>query len=234
MAIVAVTTSNGGDAQKYVDRLEHKSRGATVRLLTPERFASPEEAMDGVSGLVLTGGADIAPARYGQAPDGAQKAQPERDAMEFALFDYATRRNMPTLGICRGMQLVNVAMGGSLIQDLPPGHKALSQSESAMHEVYVAPGSRFAAIIGAGAVYKANSRHHQGLREAQRAPSLMASAYHPEDGVVEALESPEHPWLIAVQCHPEREREVPRSFGKLFDWLAGWAERYEAGEMPQC
>ncbi len=230
MAIVAVTTSNGGNAKNYVDRLE--SRGATVRLLTPERFASPEEAMDGVSGLILTGGGDVDPARYGQDSNGSMGVQPERDAMEFALFDYAARRNMPTLGICRGMQLVNVAMGGSLIQDIP-GH-TLPEFESAMHEVYVAPGSRFAAIIGAGAVYKVNSRHHQGLREAQRAPSLMASAYHPEDGVVEALESPEHPWLIAVQCHPEREREVPRSFGKLFDWLAGWAERYEAGEMPQC
>ncbi len=230
MAIVAVTAAAGGNPKRYVASLE--SRGATARVLTPERFASPEEAMDGASGLLLSGGADIDPARYGQAPDGAHPPQPERDAMEFALFDYATRRNMPTLGICRGMQLVNVAMGGSLIQDVP-GH-TLPDFASARHDVYVAPGSRLAAIIGAGAVYKANSSHHQGLREAQRAPSLMASAYHPEDGLVEALESPGHPWLIAVQCHPERADEVPRSFGKLFDWLEGWAERYEAGEMPQC
>lgn len=233
MAIVAVTAAAGGNPKRYAAALE--SRGATARVLTPERFASPEEAMDGASGLLLSGGADIDPARYGQTPDGAQDPQPKRDAMEFALFDYATRRNMPTLGICRGMQLVNVAMGGSLIQDVPD-HAALPQGESAMHDIYVAPGSRLAAIIGAGAVYHVNSRHHQGLREAQRAPSLMASAYHPEDGLVEALESPEHPWLIAVQCHPERADvdKVPRSFGKLFDWLAGWAERYEAGEMPQC
>ena len=230
MALVAVTDIGGGAALKrYIASLE--SRGASARVLTPERFSSAKEAMDGVSGLLLTGGADIDPARYGQAPDGARESQPERDAMEFALFDYATSRNMPTLGICRGMQLINVAMGGSLIQDIP-GHTLLG-SES-RHEVYVAPGSRLAAIIGAGAVYKTNSRHHQGLREAQRAPSLMASAYHPEDGVVEALESPEHPRLIAVQCHPEREDEVPRSFRKLFDWLAGWAEQYEAGAAPQC
>ncbi len=230
MAVVAVTTGGAGFPKNYVASLE--SRGAEARVIRPEGFASPEEAMDGASGLLLTGGADVDPSRYGQAPNGAHQAEPERDAMEFALFDYAVRRNMPTLGICRGMQLVNVAMGGSLIQDLP-GH-TLPEFESAMHEVYVAPGSRLAAIIGVGAVYKTNSRHHQGLREAQRAPSLMASAFHPGDGLVEALESPAHPWLIAVQCHPERAKEVPRSFGKLFDWLAGWAERYEAGDMPVC
>lgn len=230
MAVVAVTTGSAGFPKNYVESLE--SRGAEARVIRPEGFASPEEAMDGASGLLLTGGADVDPSRYGQTPNGAHQAEPERDAMEFALFDYAVRRNMPTLGICRGMQLVNVAMGGSLIQDLP-GH-TLPEFESAMHEVYVAPGSRLAAIIGAGAVYKTNSRHHQGLREAQRAPSLMASAFHPGDGIVEALESSAHPWLIAVQCHPERAKEVPRSFGKLFDWLAGWAERYEAGDMPIC
>ena len=75
-----------------------------------------------------------------------------------------------------------------------------------------------------------NSRHHQGLQEAQRAPGLLASAYHPDDGVIEALESPGHPRLIGVQCHPERERETPRSFLKLFDWLVGWAERFEADQ----
>jgi len=230
VAVVAVTTGGVGFPKNYVASME--SRGAEARVIRPEGFASPEEAMDGASGLLLTGGADVDPSRYGQAPNGAHQAEPERDAMEFVLFDYAVRRNMPTLGICRGMQLVNVAMGGSLIQDIP-GH-TLPEFESAMHEVYVAPGSRLAAIIGAGAVYKTNSRHHQGLREAQRAPSLMASAFHPGDGVVEALESSAHPWLIAVQCHPERAKEVPRSFGKLFDWLAGWAERYEAGDMPVC
>lgn len=230
MAVIAVTAGSAGKPKNYVASLE--SRGAESRVLRPDGFASPEEAMAGASGLLLTGGPDVDPARYGQAPNGAHQAEPERDAMEFALFDYAVRRNMPTLAICRGMQLVNVAMGGSLLQDIP-GH-TLPEFESAMHEVYVAPGSRFAAIIGAGAVYRINSRHHQGLREAQRAPSLMASAFHPQDGLVEALESSEHPWLIAVQCHPEREKEVPRSFGKLFDWLAGWAERYEAGDMPVC
>lgn len=229
MALIGVTTSNGGSAGRYVASLE--SRGAQARVLTPERFTSLEEAMDGVSGLLLTGGGDVDPALYGEALDGSMGIEPERDEMEMALFRYAIEEDMPTLGICRGMQLINVAMGGRLIQDLP-GH-TLPEFESAVHQVYVSPGSRFGAIIGAGAIYRTNSRHHQGLKEAQRAPSLMASAYHPEDGIVEALESPEHPWLLGVQCHPEREDEVPKSFRKLFEWLAGWAERYEAGEMPR-
>ncbi len=228
MALIGVTTSNGSSAGRYVASLE--SRGAQTRVLTPERFTSIEEAMDGVSGLLLTGGGDVDPALYGEALDGSMGIEPERDEMEMALFRYAIEENMPTLGICRGMQLINVAMGGRLIQDLP-GH-TLPEFQSAVHQVYVSPGSRFGAIIGAGAIYRTNSRHHQGLKEAQRAPSLMASAYHPEDGIVEALESPEHPWLLGVQCHPEREDEVPKSFRKLFEWLAGWAERYEAGEMP--
>ena len=229
MALIGVTASNGSTAKNYVAPLE--SRGAQARVLTPERFTSIEEAMDGVSGLLLTGGGDVDPALYGEALDGSMGIEPERDEMEMALFRYAIEEDMPTLGICRGMQLINVAMGGRLIQDLP-GH-TLPEFQSAVHQVYVSPGSRFGAIIGAGAIYRTNSRHHQGLKEAQRAPSLMASAYHPEDGIVEALESPEHPWLVGVQCHPERENEVPKSFGKLFEWLAGWAERYEAGDMPR-
>ena len=229
MALIGVTTSNGSSAGRYVASLE--SRGAQTRVLTPERFTSIEDAMDGVSGLLLTGGGDVDPALYGEALDGSMGIEPERDGMEMALFRYAIEEDMPTLGICRGMQLINVAMGGRLIQDLP-GH-TLPEFQSAVHQVYVSPGSRFGAIIGAGAIYRTNSRHHQGLKEAQRAPSLMASAYHPEDGIVEALESPEHPWLLGVQCHPEREDEVPKSFRKLFEWLAGWAERYEAGDMPR-
>ena len=229
MALIGVTASSDRAAKNYVASVE--ARGAQARVLTPERFTSLEEAMDGVSGLLLTGGGDIDPALYGEALDGSIGIEPERDEMEMALFRYAIEEDMPTLGICRGMQLINVAMGGRLIQDLP-GH-TLPEFQSAVHQVYVSPGSRFGAIIGAGAIYRTNSRHHQGLKEAQRAPSLMASAYHPEDGIVEALECPEHPWLVGVQCHPEREDEVPKSFGKLFEWLTGWAERYEAGDMPK-
>ena len=234
MPLIAVTATSPREAEPYAASIT--SRGGDVRVLTPKTYTTLDDALDGVSGLLLSGGYDIQPSLYGEQPQpgGAGQTYPERDAMETALLLCAVERDMPTFGICRGMQLINVAMGGKLIQDLPAhtiGYPPPSET-SAMHPVYVSPGSRFGAIIGAGAIYRANSRHHQGFKEAQRAPGLMACAYSPDDGIIEAVESPEHPWLIGVQCHPEREREVPKSFLKLFDWLIGWAERYEAGDMP--
>ncbi len=224
MPLIAVTASKERHAASYAASVQ--ARGGDVRVLTPDVYGGLEEALDGVSGLLLTGGADVDPALYGEAPDGAMEPHPERDAMEAELLRYALERDMPTFGICRGMQVINVVMGGKLIQDLP-GHRL-----SDKHPVYVAPGSRLAAIIGPGANYRANSRHHQGLKEAQRAAGLLACAYSPEDGVIEAVECPEHPWLIGVQFHPENEDQVSKAFLKLFAWHVGWAERYESGEMP--
>ena len=230
VAIVAITSTNEREAAPYVASVE--AHGGEARILTPDRYAGVAEAMDGVGGLLLAGGVDIHPRSYGHAPTMDADWRPERDEMELAVLRYALDREMPALGICRGMQLINVAFGGTLLQDIP-GHRAEAGSESGealRHDIYVSPGSKLGAIIGAGAIYKVNSRHHQGLQEAQRAPGLLASAYHPDDGVIEALESPGHPRLIGVQCHPERERETPRSFLKLFDWLVGWAERFEADQ----
>ena len=132
------------------------------------------------------------------------------------------RPDMPVLAICRGMQLLNVAFGGRLIQDLP-GHRSDGQSgngEPATHQIYVAPGAKSAAIIGSAGFFKVNSYHHQGLTEAQRAPRLMSTAYSVEDGLVEGLESPEHSWVIGFQCHPERKDEVPRALRQLVRWAA--------------
>ena len=230
--MIAVTATSEREARPYVEALT--ARGGAVRVLTPKRFEGVAEAMRSASGLLLCGGLDIEPSRYGADLEPATgKTYPERDEMELALVRDALERNVPVLGICRGMQLINVAFGGTLLQDIP-GHveRGGDNDGSLRHEVYVAPGSKLGAIIGAGAVYRTNSLHHQGLKEAQRAPSLLASAYHPHDGIVEALESPAHPWLVGVQCHIEREDEVPKSFRKLFDWLVGWSRRFAAGDMP--
>ena len=230
--LIAVTATSEREAQPYVDALA--ARGGAARVVTPEHFDGVAEAMRGVSGLLLCGGYDIEPSRYGaeRAP-ATGETDPQRDEMELAVLRDALDRNVPVLGICRGMQIINVAFGGTLLQDIP-GHieRGGDNDGSLRHEVYVAPGSKLGAIIGAGAVYRTNSLHHQGLKEAQRAQGLMASAFHPQDGIVEAVESPAHPWLMGVQCHPEREDEVPKSFRKLFDWLVGWSERHGAGDMP--
>ncbi|MEX2598720.1 MAG: gamma-glutamyl-gamma-aminobutyrate hydrolase family protein [Dehalococcoidia bacterium] len=234
MPLIAVTATGPNEAAEYAAPLER--RGAQTRAALPKAFTSVDETMEGVSGLLLGGGYDIDPKYYGEEPDPAARVESwaARDEMEFALLRYALERHMPVLGICRGMQVINVAFGGKLIQDLPghgPGRMSEDDDKPVIHQVYVSPGSKLGAIIGAGAIYRTNSLHHQGVKERVRAPGLMAAAYHPEDGLVEALESPAHPFMMAVQCHPEREDEVPRSFLRLFEWLIGWSERYEVGDM---
>jgi putative glutamine amidotransferase len=235
VALIAVTATGPNEAAPYADSVER--RGGATRVLTPKTYPGLASAMDGVSGLLLCGGYDVHPSRYGQEVDPAANVEtyPERDAMELEVLAHALDARMPVLAICRGLQLVNVAFGGTLIQDLPghgPGRESDPSDEAVIHQAFISPGSKLGAILGAGAIYRVNSLHHQGAREAQRAPGLLASAYHPTDGVIEALESPAHPHLIAVQCHPERESEVPRSFLRLWEWLVGWAERYEEGSMP--
>ena len=185
--------------------------------------------MGGVCGLLLSGGPDVHPARYRQEPDPEARLKlcPELDELEFRALDYALSADMPVLAICRGMQLLNVAFGGRLIQDLP-GHRNddPGDDDHASHQIYVAPGAKSAAIIGSAGFFRVNSYHHQGLREAHRAPRLMTSAYNVEDGLVEGLESPEHSWVIGLQCHPERKDEVPRLFANLFAGLHDRAERF--------
>jgi putative glutamine amidotransferase len=123
-----------------------------------------------------------------------------------------------------------VAFGGQLIQDLP-GHRAEQQDERQApqkHIIYLAPGAKAAAIIGSAGFFRVNSWHHQGLREAQRSPRLMSTAYSVDDGLIEGLESPEHSWVIGLQCHPERQDEVPRTFANLFAAFLERAEIYSS------
>lgn len=182
--------------------------------------------MDGIGGLLLPGGPDVDPQLYGESPDPVAQANTCRplDDLDLRLLEYALARDLPVLAICRGMQLLNVARGGQLIQDLK-GHRAEpvdGHPVSQTHLIYLAPGAKAAAVIGSAGFFRVNSMHHQGLREAQRSPRLMTIAYSVEDGLIEGLESLEHSWVIGLQCHPERQDEVPRSFANLF---AAFAER---------
>ena len=235
MSVVAITSVSQRNARRYVGAME--SAGSETRVFLPEAHAnvSTAELMKGVGGLLLSGGPDVHPARYGQEPDpnAGLKLCPELDELEFRVLEYALSADMPVLAICRGMQLLNVAFGGRLIQDLP-GHRSSephtgeSGKDTASHQIYVAPGAKSAAIIGSAGFFKVNSYHHQGLNEAHRAPRLMSTAYSVEDGLVEGLESPEHSWVIGLQCHPERQDEVPRLFANLFAGLHDRADRFAA------
>ena len=220
MAVIALTSVDVRNALLYLQATE--PLGLDVRLLMPEDSGSvpTETLMEGVGGLLLSGGPDVDPEFYGATPDPNAGLYMSKalDDLEFRLLEHALQRDMPVLAICRGMQVLNVAFGGRLIQDLP-GHRAVRDGDrwvSESHQIYLAPGAKAAPIIGSAGFFRVNSRHHQGVREPQKSPRLMATAYSVEDGYIEGLESPEHSWVIGLQCHPERQDEVPASFANLF------------------
>ena len=215
MTTVAITSVDQENAEEYVQVLE--TLGARVRVLTPGAPRHSGQLMEGVGGLLLSGGPDVDPELYGawpQAGAGLDVCRP-LDDMELEALEYALAEDMPVLAICRGMQLLNVAFGGSLIQNLP-GHRNDDEDAPAQHLIYLAPGAKASAVIGSAGFFRVNSIHHQGLREPQRAEGLMTTAYAVDDGLIEGLESPHHSWVIGLQCHPERQNEVPRSFNNLF------------------
>ena len=230
MAVIALTSVDLRNALPYLQATE--PLGLDVRLLMPEDSGSvpTETLMEGVGGLLLSGGPDVDPGFYGATPDpdaGLYMSRP-LDDLEFRLLEHALQRDMPVLAICRGMQVLNVAFGGQLIQDLP-GHRAVREGDrwvSESHQIYLAPGAKAAPIIGSAGFFRVNSRHHQGVREPQKSPRLMATAYSVEDGYIEGLESPEHSWVIGLQCHPERQDEVPASFANLFKAFKDRAESH--------
>lgn len=164
-------------------------------------------AVESIDALLLSGGEDLDPAWYGAAtsPD-LGDVDRERDLFELALFAAARQRGMPILGICRGIQLINVALGGTLWQHLPGerpsavDHDRRDARSARTHGISLEAGSRAAGVLGRTAM-DVNSFHHQGIREL--APPLRASGWA-DDGLVEAVEGPAtEPWLLAVQWHPE-------------------------------
>lgn len=189
---------------RYVRAIE--GAGGIVVLLPPQHV-SAEEADDIVSrldALVLAGGNDVDPRHYGAEPHAKTVvASGERDEFELALVDSVTRAALPTLGICRGVQLINVARGGSLIQHLPEvvGHDGhlVERGLYGEHKVTVSEGSLLSSILAARAV-SVTAHHHQAV---DRVGEGLEATVRAEDGVVEALEDPSIPFLVGVQWHPE-------------------------------
>jgi putative glutamine amidotransferase len=167
-----------------------------------------------LDGILFTGGGDIHPRFYG-APYDEQiyMLDEDRDRVELSLFQHTMEAQLPFFGICRGFQLVNVGLGGSLYTDILAQHPGAQRHDFypdfprdlLAHPVTLVNGSRLAKILGDGQV-QVNSLHHQGVR--QLAPGLVASAYAP-DGMIEALELPGYPFGMAVQWHPEWLQEHP-------------------------
>jgi len=209
--------------------------GGLPFILPPVLGGSEATALlDHLGGLLLSGGGDIEPGLYGQARDAqTEDVDLDRDQTELALAREALRCGLPVLAICRGLQVLNVALGGSLYQDIPAQiphavpHRPADEAEALSHPVRIEAGSRLSTILGRTEV-TVNSYHHQAAREVAEGLVVTASAL---DGVVEGLEHVSHPFCVAVQWHPELALDGPDGMACLFDAFVDQARRYLHGPV---
>ena len=209
----------------YADAV--RDAGGEPIFLAPKQSISDD--LRRIGGLLLTGGTDIHPNSYDSRNEPGDEAlpthalieeyrmkcSPERDAYEMPLTWASFQARIPILGICRGFQLLNVTLGGTLVKDIRTGRKHWTvradeaiegtPGESRKHMITIIPRTKIARILGDCPIL-VNSRHHQGVMEKQMAPLLRASAFAP-DNIIEAVEAVDHPWALAVQWHPERKAD---------------------------
>jgi putative glutamine amidotransferase len=193
----------------YIDAVLRSGGMAVILAPDPELVEDPQDALDLIDGLLLAGGADIDPGAYGQAAHAETLGTvPARDAFEIALARGAIERDMPVLGICRGMQLINVACGGTLVQHLPEryGHhehrRVVGSFDGADHDVLLSEGSLAARSAGE-LLHATKSHHHQGVD--QVGEGLVVSGVSALDELPEAIELPDARFALGVQWHPEAD-----------------------------
>jgi len=194
-----------GRLDDYVESVK-RAGGEPVVLSNTD---DPAAVVGGLDGLLLTGGLDVDPARYGEPAHETTEPAPDRDRFELPLSKAAMDRDLPIFAICRGVQVLNVAGGGTLVQDIPSAiasdlnHSITVPKNHVAHPVRVTPGTRLAGALGGGAdlaTCSVNSRHHQSVKDV--APAFVVSAVSP-DGVIEAIERPDRTFCVGVQWHPE-------------------------------
>lgn len=209
----------------YVRAVE--AAGGLPVVLAPGRPGDAADLLGRIQGLVLSGGEDVDPSHYGEkAHETVTDVTPERDAFELALAREALRRDLPTLAICRGQQVLNVALGGTLIQDIPStvagaaDHDPERERWELTHEVRLLPGSKLRQVLGEDKV-AVNSFHHQAVKDLGE--GLVATAWATEDGIVEGLEARDRRFVVAVQWHPESLWDRRPGFQCLFEALVAEA-----------
>ena len=229
MPLIAITSCR--KIEDYRQAILHA--GGEVRVIDPA--TSVEAALDGADGLLLAGGEDVAPERYGETPHSAVvDVNLARDEFELAVIAAARQRNLPTLAICRGIQMLNVACGGTLVQDIAsqiPGaldHRLTvppHDSHEIAHDAWLEKDSVLATLMRErltdGDTLAVNSRHHQAVKDL--APGFRITATAP-DGIIEAIEDPKARFCVGVQWHPENFFRTGE-FGPLFEGFLEAASR---------
>ncbi len=228
--VIGITTYGRDDNKRfslpsvYVDAVR---RAGGIPVLIPPGEPDLTQLLDLLDGVILSGGGDIDPQLYaGTRHETIYMLDPERDSSEIKLARLLVDQDLPVLGICRGTQILNVALGGTLIEHLPDvvGEEVLHRAPPRLpvsHEVTVAPDSRLAAILRQTNVSPA-SWHHQAIRQPAPGLQVVASA---TDGTIEAVEMPSHRWLIAVQWHPEITAATDPEQQRLFDEMVAVARQ---------
>ncbi len=208
--------------QLYLDAITRYG-GEPVRLdarSTPDERRAAFAAMDG---LLLSGGEDLDPARYGRPNEGSTDIERDRDELEAEAWAAAESNDRPVLGICRGIQSINVFAGGTLLQDVG-GHRGPGwrTGPAHVHPIRLLPGSRLTRILfptnAGGGSLTVNTYHHQAVRRSDLAPGLVPAAVAPSPAgeIVEALEGSGPRFVAGVQCHPERTESTPPAFERLW------------------
>lgn len=199
--------------------VEAVRRAGGIPLLIPHGETLLDELLSALDGVIISGGGDLDPALYGSPGHPTiYMIDSERDASEIEIVRRIVASGAPTLCICRGLQVLNVALGGTLIEHLPDvvsgeiAHREEPDKPSA-HTLTILPATRLAELLDSGEIYGV-SWHHQAIRDL--APDLKVSALAP-DGTIEAVEFPNHPWLIATQWHPEMSAATDPRQQLLFD-----------------
>lgn len=244
--LIGITT--GGRSEGYIKSRHYREFFSTpapyvdavrqaggIPLLLPSTITEWEQLLPLLDGIVVTGGTDIDPVEYGgnrQHPN-VLMADRERDRSELRLARRLLEEaETPTLCICRGLQVLNVAAGGTLYEHIPDiRDDDIHRDEAglwAMQEVHVEPDSLIAAVMGKTAL-RTSSGHHQAVRALGAGLRIVAEA---EDGIIEALEAPAHPWMIAVQWHPEVTAAHDKSQQALFDALVVKAREHQQERVP--
>jgi len=241
--VIAVTATRSAAAwvakhvQPYLDAVA--SAGGEPFLVVPDKHHPTGPDLQSLAcGLLLSGGGDIHPDRYSQPVAGTEmeSIDEQRDRLELTLAAAALSVDMPVLAICRGLQVLNVALGGGLLQHIE-GHRSPSTTiprPPLFHTVHLQPATLLAGLLGHHESTQVNSYHHQVVDDTCLSQQLRVSArsHLNDDGFVEAMESPTHGWVLGVQWHPERITEVPLTHQHLFshfvDAASMWAARRRA------